>query len=160
MWKEIQVERVAGTLQDVFEIVAMESTSEVSENHPLIQVDWEERLGRQVDTLAVPGFLQPPFPHHPSPNIFIAHLLCLAQMMDSASWFFFFFNGESCFEPCFVHLSVQTPWISYQLLSGGLSDQWDFRGSLGMTKSKLLKETGSNLCKEWLFPFKNTKEQR
>lgn len=45
----------------------------------------------------------------PAPEVFISHLLCLAQMVDSAGLFLLFFYVKGYFEPCFFH--VQTPLI-------------------------------------------------
>jgi hypothetical protein len=68
----------------------MWNTSEGPKNHTIIQEGQRERCWRK-DVLDVPGLSEPPFSHHPLPRVFIAHLLCLAQMIDSAGMFVLFF---------------------------------------------------------------------
>lgn len=81
----------------------MWNTPEASKNHLLVQEGQGERC-REVDALDVPGFREPPFSRHPLPLKYLfSHLLCLAQMVDSAGLFVLFFYVKGYFEPCFFH---------------------------------------------------------
>lgn len=62
------------------------------------------------------GFERLHFHNAPAPEVFISHLLCLAQIVDSAGLFFFFFLGKRLFWALFLSLS-RPLWLYLQLLS-------------------------------------------
>lgn len=76
-------------------------------NHPLIQEGQRERYWREVDLWDMPSFQNHHVHDTPSPKVFIAHLLCLAQMLDDAGLFVLFFYVKGIF-----HHPVQTPLIT------------------------------------------------
>lgn len=118
------------------------------------------------------GFKRLHFHNAPAPEVFISHLLCLAQIVDSAGLFgfflvFFFFLGKRLLWALFLSLS-RPLWLYIQFLSR--KEAKVTNGSLKVSllylrlRSKPLNEkisasqedcTGRFLTleKEWLFPI-------
>lgn len=104
----------------------MWNTSEASKNHPLIQEGQGERPYRGVGMLDVPRLSEPPFPPHPPCKVFISHLHCLAQMVDSAGLFNFFFC-KRLFWAMFLSMSsivpfdfISSSWVRKRVTNGPL----------------------------------------
>lgn len=86
MWREVKViERVTGKLKDIHGTHQRPLGS-----HPFVQEGQGERHWRGVYALGVPGLVGL-FHITPSPEVFIAHLLCLVQMIDRAGLFVLLF---------------------------------------------------------------------
>lgn len=174
MWGEIKVIERTEELQSSLWDFSHVGRSRGLRESPMINSGRPKRkAGEKRDTLGVPVLLEPPFPHYPSPKVFIAHLLCLAQMVDSASFFTFIFFCRRLFWAQFHSPSspdslnsLGTPeWKRTQ------GDQWASRSPLHMMwrgddakglghRRKTALGRFLTLWKKRLFLFKSTKEQR
>lgn len=94
----------------------MWNTPEASKNHLLIQEGQGESC-REAGALDVPGLREPPFSRRPLPLKYLfSHLLCLAQMVDSAGLFILFFLCKRLFQALFLSPSRPLP-LYLQFLS-------------------------------------------